>query len=107
MKKRILIAALLVAAFAITSFAQEATPKVDIREDVQKAKIRDGVQDGELTKKEAAGLRKQQRHIKRAEARAKSDGDVTAAERAKLDRKQDRARKNIRKQKHDGQTRGN
>jgi hypothetical protein len=104
MKKKIMFAALLIIGFAVASSAQN-TPKVDAREANQKARIRDGVKDGELTKKEAKGMRAEQRHIKKVEHRAKADGEVTAAERAKLDRKQDRASKHIAKQKHDGQTR--
>jgi rRNA maturation endonuclease Nob1 len=105
MKKKIMFAALLIIGFTIASNAQnDNTPKVDTREAIQKARIRDGVKDGELTKKEAKVMRAEQRHIKKVEKRAKADGEVTAAERAKLDRKQDRASKHIAKQKHDGQT---
>ena len=99
-----MFAALLVLGFTVASNAQN-TPVVDGREANQKARIKDGVKSGELTKPEAKKLVKQQRHIKHAEAKAKSDGQVTAAERAKLDRKQDRASRKIAKQKHDGQDR--
>ena len=103
MKKKIMFAALIIIGFTVASNAQN-TPVVDAREQNQKARIRDGVKDGELTKKEAVGLRAEQRHVKKVEARAKADGVVTPAERAKLDRKQDRASRHIAKQKHDGQT---
>ena len=104
MKKRIMFAALFVLGFTIASNAQN-TPVVDKREDVQKERIKDGVKSGELTKPEAKKLVKQQRNIKKTEAKAKSDGEVTAAERAKLDRKQDRASRKIAKQKNDKQDR--
>lgn len=104
MKKRIMFAALFVLGFTMASFAQN-TPVVDKREANQKARIKEGVKSGEITKHEAKNLAKQQRHVKKAEAKAKADGEVTAAERAKLDRKQDRASKNIAKQKHDKQDR--
>ena len=103
MKKKIMFAALVTIGFTVASNAQN-TPVVDAREQNQKARIRDGVKDGELTKKEAVGLRAEQRRVKKTEARAKADGTVTPAERAKLDRKQDRASRHIAKQKHDGQT---
>lgn len=105
MIKKMFAVALCVCAFTVASNAQTNTPKVDTRQDVQRARIRDGVQDGELTKKEAAKARANQRHIRKTEVRAKADGEVTAAERAKLDQKQDRASRRIKKQKNDGQTR--
>ncbi len=104
MKKKILLSTLFVLGFTLAMFAQN-TPKVDAREANQKERIKDGVQSGELTKVEAHRLRKQQRNVKKAEAKAKADGDVTPAERAKLDRKQDRASRKIAKQKHDKQDR--
>ena len=103
--KKILFSSLIALSFAFTASAQTATPVVDAREQNQKDRIKDGVQSGELTKKEAAKARANQRRIKAAEAKAKSDGTVTAAERAKLDAKQDKASKRILKNKHDGQKR--
>ena len=104
MKKKIMLAALFVMSFTIASNAQN-TPVVDAREQNQKARIKDGVKDGELNKVEAVRLRKQQRNIKKTEAKAKADGEVTPTERAKLERKQDKASRKIAKQKHDKQTR--
>ncbi len=102
--KKILVAALFVCGFTIASNAQ-STPVVDKREDIQKERIKDGVKSGELNKAETKRLVKNQRHIKRTEAKAKSDGVVTPAEKAKLDKKQDKASKRIAKQKHDKQDR--
>ena len=102
--KKILVAALFVCGFAIASNAQ-STPVVDQREANQKARIKEGVKSGELTKPEAKRLAKNQKHIKHAEAKAKADGVVTPGERAKLDHKQDKASKRIAKQKHDKQDR--
>lgn len=103
--KKILFSSFFAFSFALTSFAQTATPVVDAREKNQHERIKDGVQSGELTKKEAVHARADQRHIKHAEAKAKADGVVTPAERALLDAKQDKASKRIYKNKHDGQTR--
>jgi hypothetical protein len=105
--RKVIVSALFVLGFALSINAQNApvTPVVDAREHNQKERIKDGVQSGELTKVEAHKLRKEQRGVKKAEARAKADGEVTPAERAKLDRKQDRASKHIAKQKHDKQDR--
>ncbi len=102
--KKILVSALFVCAFAIASNAQ-STPVVDQREANQKARIKEGVKSGELTKAEAARLHKNQKHVKHAEAKAKSDGVVTPGERAKLDKMQDKSSKRIAKQKHDKQDR--
>jgi hypothetical protein len=88
-----------------TSYAQDATPKVDGREREQRARIRRGRSMGDLTHKEAARLNTQQRHIHRTEQRAKADGRVTRGERRKLNHEQNRASRNIRRQKHDAQTR--
>jgi hypothetical protein len=104
MRNKFLAIALFVIGSTVATFAQN-TPVVDAREQNQKERIKDGVKSGELTKPEAKKLAKQQRHIKKAEAKAKSDGTVTAAERAKLDRKQDKASRKIAKQKHDKQDR--
>ncbi len=104
MRNKFLAIALFVIGSTVATFAQN-TPVVDAREQNQKGRIKEGVQDGDLTKHETKKLVKQQRHIKKAEAKAKSDGTVTAAERAKLDRKQDKASRKIAKQKHDGQDR--
>lgn len=106
MKKKIMFAALFVLGFTMASSAQNAPAStVDKREANQKERIKEGVKSGELTKKEAKDLKKQQQHIKKAEAKANADGVVTDAEKAKLDRKQDKASKKIAKQKHDKQDR--
>ena len=70
----------------------------------QGSRIRQGVKSGELTKKEAARLRKQQKNFAAREAKLRQDG-LTRKERIKLDRHQDRMSKNIYKQKNDNQSR--
>jgi len=64
------------------------------------------VRSGELTKKEAKRLRKQQKNIAKTKRAAKADGQVTRKEKARLRKKQARASKDIYIQKHDGQKRG-
>lgn len=85
--------------------AQTSTPIVDQRQDNQRARIRDGVKSGELTKREAARLRAEQRGISAEKQMAKADGVVTPAERAGLRRDQNRASRDIARQKHDTQKR--
>ncbi|MFZ1808737.1 MAG: hypothetical protein WAU36_16015 [Cyclobacteriaceae bacterium] len=82
------------------SYAQEETKRADVRQHAQRARIADGRINGEVTKREAAALNIEQRHIRRAERRAKSDGQVTRVERRRLERKQNRANRHIRRAKH-------
>lgn len=98
--KKLLISAFIVMVVAISTYAQTQTPRANTRQKAQRVRIADGRQDGELTNKEAAGLNKQQRHIRRTERRTKADGEVTGAEKAKIERKQDRANRNIRRTKN-------
>lgn len=93
MKKVILLFAL--GCIAFFSKAQEQTPRVDGRQQIQRDRIQQGRSSGELSHRESALLRKEQRHIHRAERRAKADGDVTRGERRRLDRKQDRSSRHI------------
>lgn len=74
------------------------------REARQQARIRDGVKDGSLTKREAHHLRQGQRALDAHQAKAMKDGVVTEKEAASLERQQDRLSDRIYKQKHDEQT---
>lgn len=100
MKKKIMLAALFVVGCTWVSKAQN-TPVVDKRQNIQQERIKEGVEDGDLTKIEAARLRQEQKQIRRTERRAKADGEVSAVEKAKIDRQQTRASVKIAKQKHD------
>jgi hypothetical protein len=80
-----------------------ATPRVDQREANQERRIRQGVNSGQLTPREANRLENQQDRIDRAEDRARADGKVTAQERARLNGMQDRASRDIAREKHDRQ----
>jgi hypothetical protein len=69
-------------------------------------RIRQGVRSGELTALEAAKLQAEKKALKRQAARYKeNDGVVSARERAELRKKNRRLSKNIRRQKHDQQKR--
>lgn len=104
MKTRITLAT---AAFAVVATlsstvvsAQTATPNINQRQANEAARINQGVASGELTKRETAKLRTEQRAI-RAEKRAfKADGKVTPAERAKLRADQRAASRHIYNKKH-------
>ncbi|GAB1444857.1 MAG: hypothetical protein KF860_16825 [Cyclobacteriaceae bacterium] len=100
----VLIIAVMISLMAITneSMAQTKTKRTDVRQHAQRARIVEGKRSGEVTQGEAALLKGEQRHIRRAERRAKSDGEVTGKEKLRLERKQDRASRHIRKAKHNG-----
>lgn len=106
MKKHILIFSVL-SLLSVGLYAQDATPRANVRQKAQRGRIAEGRADGDLTNKEAAALNAQQRHIRRSERRAKADGTVTVAEKRKLERKQDRASRNIRRAKNNPVTPNN
>jgi len=94
------------AALAIASlgaFAQDATPRVDQRQANQEKRIDQGIASGELTRREARRLEREQTVINKAENRAKADGTVTKRERVRLHRAQNHASRDIARQKHDRQ----
>ena len=94
--------------FAFASVAAQAhmpTPRVDAHEAHQHQRIAQGVASGQLTHREAARLRAEQRAIHRAEWRAKADGVVTRTERRQLQHELDHSSRSIRNQKHDAQQR--
>jgi hypothetical protein len=106
---RTTLAAVAFAALSIPAQAQStgpaATPGVDQRQANQDKRIDQGVASGQLTRREARRLEREQHAIDRAEDRAKADGVVTQQERARLHHRQDRASQHIRHQKHDRQAR--
>ncbi len=88
-----------------SAFAATADPGINHRQARQHARIAQGVASGQLTARETARLRSQQRAIAREERVYKSDGRLTLAERADLRRDLDRASRDIYREKHDAQTR--
>ena len=106
MKKSILFAAIVGSLTVIaTAPALAGTPRLDHREAHQSNRIYNGVANGELTRSEARRLGAGQVHLRRAEARAKSDGVVTAGERAHLQHEANQQSRRIHRQKHDTQQR--
>jgi hypothetical protein len=100
--RKVILSVLLSSALCVPLFAQNP---VDQREQNQKARIRQGVKSGELTRNEARQLLKKEAKVRAVERKAKSDGEVTRKEARKLDRKLDKASRDIAKQKHDRQDR--
>lgn len=85
---------------AAVAFSQDRTPRTDVRQGAQQARIAEGRRSGEVNNGEARVLRAEQRHIRRSERRAKADGDVNVVEKRRLERKQDRASRHIRRAKN-------
>lgn len=104
MKTTTLLSALLVSAFALPAFAQ-STPHLDQRQARQQDRIEQGVQSGELTRKETVKLEAREAKLAVHEAEAKADGKVTRKERRALQNEADRNSAAIHQQKHDKQTR--
>jgi len=88
---------------SIGAFAQGGmvTPRVDQREAHQQARIDAGVASGQLSRREARRLEREQAQIRVAERQAKSDGVVTPREQRQLERMQELAGANIRAALHD------
>ncbi len=89
----------------ITAQAQTKTPVARERQENQKDRIKEGIKDDDLTRREAARLKAEQAKIEADKLKAKADDKVTAAERAKIQREQNQASRNIAKQKNDKQER--
>ena len=106
MKKSMLFAAVAALAAISTTPVLADTPRLDHREAHQAGRIYNGVASGELTRPEARRLGAGQVHLRRAEARAKSDGVVTGRERAWLQHEANQQSRRIYRQKHDAQDRG-
>lgn len=103
---RKLIALLIPIVFvAVMNANAQSTPRVDQRQHLQHARIRQGVASGELTRREVAHARCDQRHIRRTERRVEADGHVTRRERARLHHQQNHASRELRRDKHDAQAR--
>ena len=100
----ILLSVTFVLGLGLTGFAQQ-TPSVDRREKRQQKRIKHGVNNGSLTKREAVRMEKQQARTHKMEAKAKSDGKVTRKERARLQHRENKTSRHIYKQKHDNQNR--
>lgn len=99
MKKTIFAFALFITVAGVAQ-AQDVTPRADNRQKVQRSRIHEGRQDGELTQREASALNSEQRSVRRVERRAKADGEVSVREKRRIEKKQDRASRHIRRAKN-------
>lgn len=100
-----LLAALLLLASSSAASAQTATPALNARQANERARIRQGVATGQLTRPEAARLRARQTAIHQEKKAARADGVVTRDERQAIRKDENQASRAIYRQKHDGQVR--
>jgi hypothetical protein len=106
MNVKIILAIGIFSSISFTASAQTTTaakPVSTIKNDEQR--IRKGVKSGELTKIEAARLKKQTAKVNQERKEYKSDGVVTTEERTDLRHDKKKLNRRIYKQKHDGQVR--
>jgi uncharacterized membrane protein YebE (DUF533 family) len=103
MMKTMLMAGMATLFMTGMAFAQSETPVMDQRQVNQEERIDQGVTSGQLNEQEANRSNKQQQHINKMEARAKSDGVMTKRERAKIGKAQHRASRHVAREKHDRQ----
>jgi hypothetical protein len=80
-------------------------PRVNARQQNQHQRVKQGVQSGELTRRETGALAREQRDIRQLERAYKSDGTLTRSERVDLHQEQNQASRHIYNQKHDAQDR--
>ena len=97
------IVVLMAAAMLVPAYGQNGPLKQ--REKNQKARIKEGVKDGSVTRREAKQLREEQKDIRQDVKDARADGVVTGKEAAKITREQNKASRDIYKQKNDKQNR--
>jgi len=89
----------------VTTLAQTVTPNLNQRQRNERARIKQGVNSGELNRAEAARLHTREAQIQQEKKAAKADGVVTPDERQAVRQDQRQASRAIYRQKHDGQTR--
>ena len=88
-----------------SALAQSKTPVATERQVNQQARIKQGVNSGELNRRETARPEAEQAKIQAEKKIAKADGKVTPRERAKIQHDQNKASHRIAIQKHDVQKR--
>lgn len=97
------LACLIAMPVAAHHYDGDRNPRYEKRIDHQKSRIREGIKSGDLTRKEASKLRKQQKQIASLARKYESDGHLSRHERKKLEKKQDKASKKIYRLKHNDQ----
>ena len=92
---------------AIGAMAQEGTPRGERRQHQQLTRIRHGLANGDLSRREAYRLLMQERNIRRSARMARADGHISHREQRHLHRMHARTGRHIYFQRHDRQSRLN
>jgi len=101
-----LVAALILSLASVGDGRGSRHRSINQRQGRQQTRIKQGVRNGELTRRETVRLEQQQAAIATREGFARrSGGEFTAEERARIQRQQNQASQNIYQQKHDRQDR--
>ena len=80
--------------------------QTDVQRNInQQDRIKQGVQSGALTNKEASNLERSQARIDHKEARAGADGHVSAKEQARIQKAENKQSNKIYREKHNNRTR--
>jgi|CXWL01.1.fsa_nt_gi hypothetical protein len=96
MKKKFLTTAIAFIIFA------SANAQTNVRQENQGTRTENGVQSGELTKREQRRIEHQQENVQKLENKAKKDGVVTDKEQARINAAQNRSSRSIARKKHNG-----
>ena len=99
------LVSIVLSAVFVMGLSVVASAQINRRERHEQQRIRQGIRNGELTRREAGRLEAQQARIRIAERFARRDGNISYRERARLDRMLDHASRNIYRRKHDSQDR--
>jgi hypothetical protein len=91
---------LLVLATLLGSLASVSFGQVNRRQRYQRHRIHQGVNSGEITRRERRSVKRSYNRTKRYEKRARSDGHVTWHERRKMHRMQNHTSRKIYRVKH-------
>ena len=98
----VLLSMMLIFSYVSIDFAQAG--RAGNRQIKQQKRMHQGLKSGELTKKEALRLEREQRRIQKTKREAIKDGELTPKERLRLERQQNRASRHIYRSKHNEKT---
>ncbi|MBI2295685.1 MAG: hypothetical protein HYU76_06565 [Betaproteobacteria bacterium] len=100
-----LLVALLASVVPTPASAQARERGVNARQHHQSQRFQEGWRQGDLARREARGLERAARDVRREERAFRSDGRFTPAERREVHRDLDRLSRDIRHERHDGERR--
>jgi hypothetical protein len=78
----------------------QAKAQTNVRQENQENRTENGVNSGELTKREQRRIEHQQQNVQRLENKAKKDGVVTSREQARINAAQNHSSRSIARKKH-------